>query len=210
MTQPEERLAIREAMIDVVLERGYEEATIEEVVERADVKRADFFRFYEDKRDCCMQLFFEHVAEFDRIVFAAAKEHDYWRDALRAGGYAAGRHMRDRPLEARFDVLHMLEVGELAQAQRESYMEGLIDLIDAGRCELEDPDSMSRDVAVESFGSAYRLLAKLIHDGDDLTSIDEFAPGLMYLVIKPYVGEELAQEELTMPPPPEPPDSEGD
>jgi AcrR family transcriptional regulator len=203
-TQPPERLAIREAMIDVVLERGYGETTVEEVIERAGVRRADFFRYYDGKQDCCLRLFLEHVAEFDCLVTEAAAEHDSWRDSLRAVGYATGRHVRDRLPEARFDYLHMLEVGEIAQAHRDAYMERFVDLIDAGRQELDDPESMSRDVAVEVLGSVHRLLTKMLHEGADMSSVDETAPGLMYLVTRPYIGEEAAREELTIPPPPDP------
>lgn len=191
-------------MIEVVLEHGYEGTTVEMVIERAGVQRSDFFRYYESKQDCCLQLFLEHIEEFDQAISEAVAEHDDWRDSLRAAGYAAGRHTRDWLPEARFDYLHMLEVGEIAQAHRDAYMERLVDLIDAGRQELDDPSSMSRDVATEVLGSVHRLLTKMLHEGDDMSSVNETTPGLMYLVTRPYVGEEAAREELTIPPPPDP------
>lgn len=43
------RLRLHEALVDLVLERGYEAVTIREVARRAEVGYATFFRHFEDK-----------------------------------------------------------------------------------------------------------------------------------------------------------------
>ncbi len=103
MTQPagnlrERRMQklLREALIALIEERGFEALTIGELTERALVSRATFYRHYQDKYDLVEQIFeeamsvlldqlgelgrehpaeiwvrfFEHIAEYDKLYRA--------------------------------------------------------------------------------------------------------------------------------------------
>src|SRR6266849_9353749 len=103
MTQPESNVRVRrtqkllrEALIELIEERGFEALTIGELTERAMVSRAAFYRNYQDKYDLVEQIFeeamsallgavgelgqehpteiwvtfFEHIAEYDRLYRA--------------------------------------------------------------------------------------------------------------------------------------------
>src|SRR6266702_3071620 len=103
MTQPVSNLRVRrtqkllrEALIELIEERGFEALTIGEITERAMVSRAAFYRNYQDKYDLVEQIFeeamrallgavgelgqehpteiwvtfFEHIAEYDRLYRA--------------------------------------------------------------------------------------------------------------------------------------------
>src|SRR5260370_398612 len=66
MTQPESNLRVRrtqkllrEALIELIEERGFEALTIGEITERAMVSRAAFYRNYRDKYDLVEQIFEE-------------------------------------------------------------------------------------------------------------------------------------------------------
>src|SRR5579871_4200421 len=87
---------LREALIDLIEERGFEALTIGEITERALVSRAAFYRNYQDKYDLVEQIFeeamralfsavgdlgqehpaevwvtfFEHIAQYDRLYRA--------------------------------------------------------------------------------------------------------------------------------------------
>lgn len=87
---------LREALIDLIEERGFESLTVGEVTERAMVSRATFYRLYQDKYDLVEQIyaeatkalldavsepttehppriwvrFFEHIAEYERLYRA--------------------------------------------------------------------------------------------------------------------------------------------
>ena len=97
----------------------------------------------------------------------------------------------------------MLEGGELAQAHRDRYVRRPIELIDEGRREAPDPDSLSPALAEAVFGSIYRTLARELGGSGRGAEPDQFVPQLMYMAVRPYLGEEAAREELTTPPPPE-------
>ncbi len=103
MTQPGSNVRVRrtqkllrEALIELIEERGFEALTIGELTERAMVSRAAFYRNYQDKYDLIEQIFeeamsallgavgelglehpaeiwvkfFEHIAEYERLYRA--------------------------------------------------------------------------------------------------------------------------------------------
>jgi AcrR family transcriptional regulator len=198
------RELIAAAAIKLAAEHGYEATTIEMVVERADVTRADFDADFAGKEDCALQLYEEYLGNFVALVLAAAEAESDWRDGMRAGGYAAARYLRDNPELAQLGVVQMLAVGSMAEARRDGLMDPIVDLIDAGRAELADPDSIGRGAAEAVLGSIYELAVRDLAGGLGTRSAEKIVPQLMYVAVRPYVGHEVAREELTHPPPPEP------
>lgn len=189
-------------MIDVVIERGYEQTTLDEVLTRAGVEQAAFDSRFASKEDCFMQTYRSKVADpFEAHVFAAYEAHDSWRDGLRACAYEAARFIRDNPRECRFGSIEMMQVGPVAQAHRERQLHGIVDLIDAGRQELDDPDSVGRSAAEAALGAIYMTAVKELGKGN--AEGVGMVPELMYLAVRPYLGDEVAREELTIPPPAE-------
>jgi AcrR family transcriptional regulator len=199
-----ERGLLRDAMIELVAGGGIEALKAAAIAERAGLSRAEFDRHFAGVDDCCAQVYQEDIDEFDRLVFGAYERHQRWLEGIRAAAYAAARFFRDRPLATGFDLVEMFSIGELAQAQRDKYMQRVIDLVDRGRSELADPDSVSRAVAESAVGSVVELLYKEVRANGDAAAADDFVPGLMYVVVRPYVGEQAARAELSIPPPPEP------
>ncbi len=197
-----QRARLREAMIELVLERGVDAVDVDALCREADIELAAFEREFADLQDCALQVFLANIAEFDRVVRGAAPEGP-WRDRLRASAYAAAHYVRDRPRSTRFDMTTILELGSLAQAHRDRYVSHLVDLIDEGRLELADPDAVSRSAAEGVFGSIYGLLARELVGEGRTERAEEVVPQLMYLAVRPYLGEEAAREELSIPAPPE-------
>jgi AcrR family transcriptional regulator len=193
------------ATVDIVYEGGYETLTVDAVVARAAVERAEFDHLFGGREELYIGLFAEIASRFEADVMAAFEEHEQWRDGLRACAYAAARHIRERPREVAFGVLRMYDAGELAQAYREVQLQRMVDLIDRGRQELEDPDSIGRGVAEGVIGSIYGVLVKELQGGRGVGSAESFVPDLMYMAVRPYLGHEIAREELALPAPRLPP-----
>jgi AcrR family transcriptional regulator len=198
------REQIAAAAIDLAAEHGYEATTIELVVERAGVTRADFDRHFAGKEDCAMQLYEEYLGGFVALVLGAAAREPEWRDSMRAAGYAAARFVRDNPRLAQVGVVQMLAAGSMVEARRAGMMDPIVDLIDAGRNQLANPDSIGRGVAEAVLGSIYEIAIRDLASGRGTSSAEAIVPQLMYVAVRPYVGHGLAREELEIPPPPEP------
>jgi AcrR family transcriptional regulator len=57
------KMLLREALIDLVAEKGFDAVTVGEIAERAMVNRATFYRHYTDKYDLVTSIFEEVVAQ---------------------------------------------------------------------------------------------------------------------------------------------------
>src|SRR5215471_5256253 len=82
MTRPVSNLRVRrtqkllrEALIELIEEQGFEALTIGELTERAMVSRAAFYRNYQDKYDLVEQIFEEAMSALLRAVGELGREH---------------------------------------------------------------------------------------------------------------------------------------
>ncbi len=193
---------IWESMIDLVLERGYDKTSVELICERASVDPTEFDRRFTDKADCAERILDCWTDFYLREVWAAYREHDVWRDGLRAAGYASARVFERHSREVRFCLVEMTRAGNLHQAKVEQTVRSTVEMIDGGRQELEDPESVARSTAEWVAGSFMQMALKRLSESGEL-HVTELVPELMYTAVRPYLGEEAALEELSIPPPAE-------
>src|SRR5579885_1585935 len=69
------KLLLREALIALIEERGFEALTIGELTERAMVSRAAFYRHYQDKYDLVEQIFEEAMSSLLNEIGDLGQEH---------------------------------------------------------------------------------------------------------------------------------------
>lgn len=89
--------------------------------------------------------------------------------------------------------------GSAAQARRDRLLQGLADLIDAGREELEDPGSVSRCTAEIVARAIYGTVLGKLEEGS-VERDSELLPELVYMAVMPYLGSRVAEEELLVQP----------
>src|SRR6266498_1323521 len=66
---------LREALIELIEERGFDALTIGEITQRAMVSRAAFYRNYQDKYDLVEQIFEEVMSTLLNAVTDRGPEH---------------------------------------------------------------------------------------------------------------------------------------
>ena len=187
------------ALLELVVVQGYEATSVEEIVERAGLGPEEFERLFGSKEGCAIALFDELLADFNREVAEAYESAEGWPDSLRAAAYAVADWMQAHPREARFGAVDLLWAGELAQARREEAFQRFIGMIDAGRELAEEPERVPTSAAEGVIGSIAEMITKRVQRGK--VDPHEFVPELMYMAVLPYLGEECAARELTVPPP---------
>jgi AcrR family transcriptional regulator len=201
------RSGICDAVLDLVLEKGFRDTTLEIVLAGASCSKEEFKRNFADLEDCTAQMFADYAEDCTRSVEAAYAGHDSWRDALRAAAYAALRWQREHPRELRFGAFEMLWAGDMARVQIDNGYSRFTDLVDAGRQELDDPDSVPRSTAEGIIGSIAMVLTKWLKEGGSTEGAEKFPctyiQQVMYMAVLPYLGQEAAEEELEIPPPPD-------
>jgi AcrR family transcriptional regulator len=192
---------IRTAIVAEVGSVGFERASEEQIIARAGVSREQFDSLYADRAGCAIEAFEAMLPEFMERVIAAFAEGSDWRERLRRTAYVSFDYFQEDPARARFTTIEIRKAGAHATALADQNLDLLVELVHAGRFELEDPGSMPRSVAEAAVGSIWSVLVKKIR-ADELA--DETAvPQLMYIAVLPYLGEEAAREELRMPRPTE-------
>jgi AcrR family transcriptional regulator len=184
-------------------ERGFAGSSAELVAAQAGLDPEAFDRHFRDLRDCCSQIYSEISGDLTKVVFDAISESGArsWRDRLRAAGYAAARYLNEHPREIRFSVIGVLDAGEMLQVQREQRVKPMVDLVDEARWELADPGSISRAAAESTVGSILGFLLREVKEHGRVRGAESMVPQLMYVAVRPYFGEDVAREELSIPPP---------
>jgi AcrR family transcriptional regulator len=189
-------------VIEVIAERGFTAATIEEIVERAGIDRAEFDRLFSDKEDAALQVFDSYVREYERRALAAYRSEDRWPDNLRAAAYVAARWILEFPEAAQFGMINVLEAGEPLRIRRENVFRWSAALIEEGRKVAPDPDQVPAGAALMATGAVAEILHRYVQRTIDADPI-AMVPQLMYGAVRPYLGEEAARRELEIPPPPD-------
>lgn len=190
---------IATAMVELAAEQGLEPTTIAMVCERAAVGRAAFDRNFTGKEDCFLKVHGEIALEFCQRVGVAYGGPRGWHDRIWAGAWAAMRFLQEDATRARFFVVAVNGAGSRAQARRDRVLQGLADMIDAGRAELEEPESVSRSTAEMVSGAIYGTIMIKIRDGA-IERGEEFLSELVYMAMMPYLGARAAEDELLVQP----------
>ncbi len=99
-----------------------------------------------------------------------------------------------------FLVVEVRTAGEQALLLFGAEINAMVDLIDEGRAVAADPEELTRATAEQITGGFFNQLYALFSQGK-LPPEEEIIPQLMYTAVLPYLGEEAAQRELTIPPP---------
>jgi AcrR family transcriptional regulator len=190
-----ERERIVQALIEIAAERGYADTSIELIVERAGIDRPTFDRHFRGKYDCFLSAWQEMNEACMREMLAAYNSREEWPDRLRAVASEIVEALRNDPSRASFAV-EVLAAGDAARARRDMTMRVIASLIDAGRNEMEDPDSIPHTTAEALAGSAYgQVYSRVV--GGNTDELPALVPQLMSAAVMPYLGIEAGLAELS-------------
>ncbi len=137
-----------------------------------------------------------HIADADLLsrVQAAGDGEAAWIDQVRAAIAEMLAYPRTHPAYARVIYVEAVRSGARARARVDRDVEVLVDLIDRGRHELDDPDSLTRATAEGLGGAVYELISMSLTRGGE-ADLPRLLPQLMFVVTRPYLGLETALAE---------------
>lgn len=188
-----ERQRLLDAFVAVVAERGYDETSVAAVAEGAGVDEAAFHRHFSDREDCFVAAWEKLTELYMAEVFAAYRSKDTWREQMRAVGLALVQYLVEHPQQAR--ILTASPPGPRAWAILDRNIQAFAELIDLGRQEMDDPDALTRATAEGLAGAIHEQLIQHVHRGKAEAMPTMVGP-VMYMVVRPYLGDEAALEEL--------------
>jgi AcrR family transcriptional regulator len=200
-TSEAEATRLRDALLDLCVERGYKKLKLQTLLERAEVDAQAFHSQYVDLDACFAAVLAEIYEEFFARASEAVAGQVGWRDRMRATAYALLRFLRADERVARLAAVEVSHAGKGAQRLFQQTFSRLVELIDEGSSEAEGPESPGLATAIGVGGVVFARVQEAVSKGELDLGEDEI-PELMYAAVFPYLGAEAAEEELHIPPPP--------
>jgi hypothetical protein len=191
------------ALIAEVAEHG-QKASVDNVLARAGVSQEEFAGRYDSLEDFAVESYQLFIVSLERRIGIAFNSQDEWRDSLRAAAYEMADFMEEDPKLVRLGMIEVLRMkSEIARVRREELFSFFSELIDRGRDEPGAQVGDGKVAAMFAIGSIMQLLTHRLQEG---AAIEPHAtvPEMMYAVVRTYLGEEIAREELTLRRPPVP------
>jgi AcrR family transcriptional regulator len=191
----DQRRRILEATADLVAERGYAEATIEQIVRRARVGYATFYKHYVDKEEAFLALL---DAAVERTVYVVEEAYDRedgpWPDKVGAGLGALLAQAAAHPSVARACLVEAPTAGPAAASRHEAALKRFAPLLRPGRelnpRQAELPETLE-DTLVG--GVLWVINQRLI--AAEEAKLRDLLPEALEFLLRPYVGEDAAARE---------------
>jgi AcrR family transcriptional regulator len=127
--------AVLEAMLLTAGERGYANATVKEVAERARITEDRFHRRFGGKEACFARAYEEAADRLASSVLEACQETTGWREGFRAGLAELLRLVAEQPLLAKALLLEVRAARGDAWAAHQRQVERLTTALNSARHE---------------------------------------------------------------------------
>jgi AcrR family transcriptional regulator len=188
------------AMLALSGELGYRRATVRRVLELSGATHAQFYLHFRSREDCFAAAYEGEAEPLYRALLAAAARQSSWREGLRGAVTELFRFVAERPLIARAILNQVYVAGGAALVKHEEYLERLSRAVD-GACRetSESRHALPPPTAPFIIGAIEEFVRFRLAEPDRLWAA---LPELMHLATAPYLGDQVAREELRRPAPP--------
>lgn len=187
-----------EAMLLSVGARGYEKASVQEVLKRSGISRDRFQRRFGGKEACFAQAY-EMAA--DRVcaeVLEAGREAESWRAGFRAALVKLLRTVAEQPLLAKALLIEVRAARGQAWAKHQQIIERFVVAVDSARRQPGARRTATALTAQFIVGAIEEALCAEIGAGRTAT-VERLLPDLAHLAVLNYFGEDEAWLELGSP-----------
>jgi AcrR family transcriptional regulator len=184
-----------EAMLLSVGARGYEKASVQEVLERSGISRDRFQRAFGGK-EACFARAYEMAA--DRVcaeVLEAGRGAESWRAGFRAALARLLRTVAEQPLMAKALLIEVRAARGAAWAKHQQVIERLAEAVDLARKELDVRPGATQTRASFLVGAIEESIVAEIGAGRT-AAVERLLPDLTHLAVLQYFGEDEAWLEL--------------
>jgi AcrR family transcriptional regulator len=185
-----QRQRIAAGMIRVVVERGYNAATVTQVVAAAGVSRRTFYNYYGDKQDAFFDVY-RQVTDFVCAAMFEAGQHQGggWAARVRSELAALLDCFAANPDLVRFCLVAPPAAGgEVAAAYRQ-FLERILEILREGRPKRAKQPPPAAEYGLVG-GLAALIVAKVDQEGSG--RLEGLLPEVAQLVLMPYLGRDAA------------------
>ncbi len=204
---PGEAEPLRQAALRLIRERrDYEAIELAELLATGGVGRPWFDAHFEGREDCLVWAATREFRAFTDRMWEVYGRHRGWREGLRAVAYEIADMIEADPRFPLVATVTFADGGEYGMLEHDAAMHTMIDMVDLGRQEMADPGEIGRAPAEATVGAIFYAI-QAAAAGEGPIPPEEAVPQFMYMAVRPYLGDEAAREELSLPRPAPPPAS---
>lgn len=181
------------AMVATVAEKGYEATTVADILEEAGVGRESFYELFADKRECMLAAHAILIDDLESKVKSAYIGPDPWLDRVRNALAALLEWFSEDPAAARFTLIELAAVGPASRARFQAEFSRFIELVDAGLDGDAPRPDLPRATSL-AVSAALALVYEEVVQGRT-AELPNLLPELIYELLVPFLGEEVARAE---------------
>jgi AcrR family transcriptional regulator len=178
--------------------KGYDKATVQEVLERSGISRDRFQRRFGGKEACFAQAYEMAADRLCAEVLEAGRETEGWRAGLRAALAHLLRTVAEQPLLAKALLIEVRAARGQAWAKHQQLVERFARAVDSAR---HLPGARATATALTAqfvVGAVEEAIVTEIGAGRAAT-VERLLPDLAHIAVLNYFGEDEAWLELRSP-----------
>lgn len=185
--EEERRQRVLAALTDVFAKRGYQAATVENLIAGARISMGGFYKFFAGKEDCFVQVYDRVVAlALERVRLAVPAGVD-WTSQAAIGTRALVEFAAEQPLAAKIVVLEAQTGGPAALEHYSATVRAAAAFLHRGRDEGKIGRRLPENFEDSTVGGLVWLLQTRLAKGA-LGDPGELYPQIAKVVLEPYLG----------------------
>jgi len=173
-------------------DKSFPRATIADIVERAHISRATFYKHFENKRECFDAAVEAFLAELAATAVEAHSGADSPAEALRGAIAAVLDLLAARPAYAK---LALIETPVIDPAPIGGYRDAVVEALEADWKSEKGSKRSGADARI-AFGRAQVLVADHLAAGR-AKELPVLLPELVYIALLPFAGHDDALKHAT-------------
>jgi AcrR family transcriptional regulator len=190
-----QRLRILSALTEVFAKRGYQAATVENLIAAAKISMGSFYDHFAGKEDCLLQIYDQIAAEARERIAAATAGSTDWTERTWSGLHALLAYGVENPMPARVVLLEAQTAGPEAVRRYNADLGEIADFLRQGRkvgaLGTELPSDFE-DATVA--GLAWMLQSRLVHG--EITDLETLFGEVGEVALEPYLGSRQTKQSL--------------
>jgi AcrR family transcriptional regulator len=175
-----------------VHEHGYSKTTVEQIIVRARISKADFYKNFENKEEAFLAAYDAAVEQMREVVVSTCADREDWGQGVCAALAALLAHIAGEPAAANLVLVEGLSAGRGFHDRYQEAVRSFVPYLREG-APVAAGDGKHPEATDEAVvGGIASLLGRHILAGE-VERLEEFFPEIAEFALTPYVGSDEAR-----------------
>jgi len=176
------------ALADVVLEKGYQATTLDDVAEWSGISLSTFYSHFRTKRDAFLAAYDAGTTRTLAAALPPFRRAPDWPHGVRAALGGLLTHLARAPEWAHSATVEVLAAGEPGLERRDRELAALTELLAPGQDDFPDAPAIATDAVA---GAIFELIRRQVRDRGADRLLD-LLPTATFVALAPFTGADQA------------------